>query len=91
MDLHDIGRGRDGVEKALQRVRVPTLTVSIDSDGLYFPYQQEEIRDVLHAHGTPVDHAVIHSEHGHDAFLLETEQVSDAVAGFLADVEKHHD
>lgn len=91
MDLHDIGRGRGGVEQALRRVRVPTLTVSIDSDGLYFPYQQEEIRDVLHAHGTPVDHAVIHSEHGHDAFLLETEQVSDAVAGFLADVEKRHD
>jgi len=91
MDLHDIGRGRGGVEQALRRVQVPTLTVSIDSDALYFPYQQEQIRDVLHAQGTPVEHAVIRSEHGHDAFLLETEQVSEAVAGFLADVEKHHD
>ena len=88
MDLHDIGRGRSGPVAALNRVRVPTLTMSIDSDALYFPYQQEEIRDALHAQGTPVEHVVIHSDHGHDAFLLEIEQVGDGVAAFLAEVEK---
>jgi homoserine O-acetyltransferase len=88
MDLHDIGRGRGGFDGAIARVDVPTLTMSIDSDSLYFPYQQEAIRDALRAQGTPVEHAVIASEHGHDAFLLETDQVSDAVVGFLAEVEK---
>jgi homoserine O-acetyltransferase len=88
MDLHDIGRGRGGFDGAIARIGVPTLTMSIDSDALYFPYQQEAIRDALRARGTPVDHAVIESEHGHDAFLLETDQVSDAVVGFLAEVEK---
>lgn len=91
MDLHDIGRGRGGVERALARVRVPVLTMSIDSDTLYPPHLQESIRDVLHAQGTAVEHVVVHSPHGHDAFLLEIDQVGDALAGFLAEVEKSHE
>jgi homoserine O-acetyltransferase len=91
MDLHDVGRGRGGVDAALARIVAPTLTMSIDSDSLYFPYQQEQIRDALAANGTPVEHAVITSDHGHDAFLLETDQVGDALVAFLEDVEKRHD
>ncbi|MFN8039008.1 MAG: homoserine O-acetyltransferase [Acidimicrobiales bacterium] len=88
MDLHDIGRGRGGVAGALARVKVPVLTMSITTDVLYHPYQQLEIRDVLRATGGTAEHAVIDSPHGHDAFLLETDQVADAVVPFLTDVEK---
>lgn len=88
MDLHDVGRGRGGVVDALARVEVPALTVSVDSDVLYPPYQQEELRDVLHAQGTPVEHLVVRSDHGHDGFLLECEQIGSALAPFLAQVEK---
>jgi homoserine O-acetyltransferase len=91
MDLHDIGRGRGGVETAMARLRVPALTLSIDSDTLYPPHLQEAIRDVLHAQGTPVEHVVVRSPHGHDGFLLEIDQVGDALSGFLAEVEKSHD
>ena len=90
-DFHDIGRGRGGVAGALRRVVAPSLILSIDSDTLYAPYQQEAIRDALAAQGTPVEYAVIHSPHGHDAFLLEIDQVSEALVGFLAEVEKNHD
>jgi len=88
MDLHDIGRGRAGVERALARVRCPVLIMSIDTDGLYYPYQQEQIRDALVHHGVSCEHVVIESDHGHDAFLLETEQVGGSLAAFLHDVEK---
>jgi homoserine O-acetyltransferase len=88
MDLHDIGRGRGGPRAALDRVSGMVMTMSIDSDALYFPYQQEELRDWLHARGKEVEHRVISSEHGHDAFLLETEQVGEALVSFLAEVEK---
>jgi homoserine O-acetyltransferase len=88
MDLHDIGRGRGGVDTAFGRVAAPALIVSIDSDNLYFPYQQEQIRDALRSNGTPVDHVVINSDHGHDAFLLEIDQVGRALTGFLSEVEK---
>jgi homoserine O-acetyltransferase len=91
MDLHDVGRGRGGIARALRRIASPVLSVSIDSDTLYPPYQQEELRDALLAQGTPVDHVVIRSPHGHDAFLLEIDQVGDALAGFLAEVEKNHE
>ncbi len=87
MDLHDIGRGRGGVAGALARVQGPALTMSIDSDMLYFPYQQEEIRDALVARGVRCEHVVIHSDHGHDAFLLEIDQIGIPMAAFLEDVE----
>lgn len=44
MDLHDVGRGRGGLDDALARIKAPTLTVSIDSDILYPAYQQEIIQ-----------------------------------------------
>jgi homoserine O-acetyltransferase/O-succinyltransferase len=91
MDLHDIGRGRGGVNAGFSRITAPTLTLSIDSDALYFPYQQELIRDRLRAQGTSVEHVQVTSPFGHDAFLLETRQVGDAVTEFLLDVEKTHD
>ena len=91
MDLHDVGRGRGGIERALARVTAPTLTVSIDSDALYFPYQQEQIRDALRAGGTPCDHVVITSPDGHDAFLLAIDQLSASLGRFLDDVEKSDD
>lgn len=84
MDLHDLSRGRGSLEAAMGRIDVPVCTMSINSDTLYPPYQQCAIRDALAARGTPVTHVDIDSPHGHDAFLLEFEQVGSAVAKFLA-------
>jgi homoserine O-acetyltransferase len=87
MDLHDVGRDRGGIEKGLARIRVPTRTMSITTDALYYPYQQHEIRDVLVRHGVAADDVVIKSPHGHDAFLIDVDQVGEAVSDFLADLE----
>ncbi len=89
MDLHDIGRGRGGVASALGRVRATSLVMSIDSDALYLPYQQRELVDGLTAHGVPTEHVTVTSDDGHDAFLLETEQVGSAIATFLTDLDKN--
>ena len=51
MDLHDLGRGRGGMERALARVTAPVLTVAIDSDTLYPPYQQELIHETVRSLG----------------------------------------
>ena len=88
MDLHDLGRGRGGSERALGRVRAPVLTLSVDSDTLYPPYQQEWVHRTLLAHGHDATHVQISSPDGHDAFLLEIEQVGDALVPFLARLEK---
>jgi homoserine O-acetyltransferase len=87
MDLHDVGRGRGGIEAAFARVRCPSLTLSINTDALYLPRQQEQIRDLLRAHLPVAEFGVIDSPDGHDGFLLEHEQVGEAMRKFLAAVE----
>jgi homoserine O-acetyltransferase len=66
MDLHDVGRGRGGVDAALGRVSAPTLVASVRSDGLYPPDQQRRILDVLTAAGVPTTWVDIDSPHCHD-------------------------
>ncbi len=88
MDLHDIGRGRGGLGPALARVTAPVLTMSVDSDVLYPPSQQLEIRDGIRAQGGSCEHVMIHSPDGHDAFLLAADQIDRALHEFLDEVEK---
>lgn len=83
MDLHDIGRGRGGVERALQRVSAPTLVASVRSDSLYPPVQQRRIHDGIHANGVLARWADIDSPHGHDGFLIETPQLAPRITRFL--------
>jgi homoserine O-acetyltransferase len=90
MDLHDIGRGRGGIEPAVARVRAAALVVSISSDVLYPPYQQLELRDALHRAGTRCDYHAIESPQGHDGFLLEFDHIAPMVTDFLASIEKSH-
>lgn len=88
MDLHDVGRGRGGIGPALARVVCPTMVMSIDSDGLYTPRQQIELREGIEAGGTPVEFGTINSDHGHDGFLIEFDQLSPPLSAFLADQYK---
>jgi homoserine O-acetyltransferase/O-succinyltransferase len=87
MDLHDIARGRGGLEAAMRRVRVPTLAVGIRSDVLYPTYQQRGIVAQLKAIGTAAHYVEIDSAHGHDSFLLDIDQVGSAVGPFLQSPE----
>jgi homoserine O-acetyltransferase len=75
MDLHDIGEGRDGIVSALDRVRCRVLVVGVSSDQLYPAADVHLGADILSNLGKPVEYAEIRSPHGHDAILLETEQL----------------
>lgn len=72
MNSHDVGRGRGGIRAALARVTARTIVAGVDSDRLYPLAQQREL-----AAGIPGadDVRVIESPYGHDAFLIESEQV----------------
>ena len=50
----------------------------------------EQIRDVLQSTGGRAEYVEIDSAHGHDAFLIDLDQVGEAVDGFLDDVKKEH-
>jgi homoserine O-acetyltransferase len=82
MDTHDVGRGRGGWRQALRAVRVPALVVSIDTDVLYPPLEQEELAAALPGGRL----ATVASPHGHDAFLIEGEATNALVAAFRDEV-----
>lgn len=88
MDLHDVGRDRGGVARALSRIQVPTLNLSISSDTLYPPHLQEAVHAALLAGGAPSHHVTIDSPHGHDGFLIEADAVGGVLEEFLTRVEK---
>ncbi|MDI5965502.1 homoserine O-acetyltransferase MetX [Streptantibioticus silvisoli] len=73
MNSHDAGRARGGTAAALRRVTARTLVAGVDSDRLYPLAQQAEL-----AAGIPTADRlrVIGSPHGHDGFLIETDQVA---------------
>ena len=89
MDLHDIGRGRGGIDAAIRRVKASALVVSISSDTLYPPYQQHDLRDALVRAGLRCRYHSIDSPQGHDGFLLEFDHIGPLVTDFLAEIEKH--
>ena len=78
MDTHDVARARGDLDDVLRSIRAPTLVVSIDSDVLYLPDEQEVI-----ARGIPGARLVrLASKDGHDAFLIDVDWLSDVVAEF---------
>ncbi len=76
MDLFDVSEGRGSVVEALERVKSRVLVVGISSDQLYPAADVHLGADILNHLGKPVEYAEIRSPHGHDAFLLETDQLS---------------
>ncbi|MFD4640922.1 homoserine O-acetyltransferase [Lentzea sp. NPDC058436] len=72
MNSHDVGYRRGGIKAALRKVSARTIVAGVDSDRLYPLAQQEEL-----AAGIPGADGlrVIGSPYGHDAFLIESEQV----------------
>lgn len=83
MDLHDIARGRGSVERAMERINVPNLTIGINSDILYPPYQQEHLSRLLSRDGMFSEYVEIDSIHGHDAFLIHFDEIGEPIARFL--------
>lgn len=79
---HDVGRGRGGLEQALLASAGVRFTLaSVSSDRLYLPAQTEQLAAAVPG-GVSVQS--IDSKVGHDAFLLETEQIAALIAPALA-------
>lgn len=91
MDLHDVGRGRGGLEAAMRRIAVPVLSIGVSSDVLYPTYQQKQIHSLVvgHEHGEVKSRYVeIDSPDGHDGFLIEADAVGQPIGAFLEEVMK---
>jgi homoserine O-acetyltransferase len=87
MDLHDIGAGRGGLAAALailaaSRTRLTGL--GIDGDILYGPAQVTALVAAASAAGVEARYRELRSTKGHDAFLVEWEQLGTILEEALA-------
>ncbi|KAI0888897.1 homoserine O-acetyltransferase [Annulohypoxylon maeteangense] len=80
LDTHDVSRYRaNSIAEALALIEQPTLVLGIESDGLFtFAEQQELAEHIKNARLEKID-----SQEGHDAFLLQFEQVNKYILEFL--------
>ncbi|MFA0961845.1 homoserine O-acetyltransferase [Roseivirga sp. BDSF3-8] len=81
MDSHNVGREREGVARALRQIQADTLIIGIDTDVLFPPEEQLE----LAKHIPQCEVEIIHSDYGHDGFLLEVDQISNRITKFYND------
>lgn len=72
MDSHDLGRKRGGANQALASISAKVLSVGVDTDLLFLPSESQFISQHVQR-GT---YKEIISTAGHDAFLIEFEQLS---------------
>lgn len=78
MDAHDVGHGRGGVQAALGSLGshgVRLTGVGIRDDILYGPRQVQALVEAAEAAGVAARYREITSDKGHDAFLVEWDQL----------------
>lgn len=78
-DTHDVGRSRGGVQAALARVDMPAMVIGLSTDIIFTPDEMRALASMLpHAR-----YAEIHSDFGHDGFLVEHGQLNSLLNDFL--------
>lgn len=79
MDAHHLGRGRGPVEQVLSGIRARTLSIGIDTDVL-FPQEEQAF---LAKHVPAARFALLESDYGHDAFLVEYAKMESIIRPFV--------
>jgi homoserine O-acetyltransferase len=81
-DMAEYGHG--SVHEGLKRIQVEqAMVIGVSTDILFPLQQQEQIAEGLEAAGAHVEFVALDSPQGHDAFLVDIENYSKAIGGFL--------
>ena len=76
MDAHDLGRGRGGLIEALEGLRAPLHILGMETDQLFSRASLEELIEAARKAEKLGCVRWVRSPHGHDAFLIEWDQVT---------------
>ncbi len=82
MDMHDVAFERGTLHEVLHSIKIPSMFVGIDSDILYPAIEQKNIAKLI----PNSIYREISSPYGHDAFLIEFDQMAKHVLEFLKKV-----
>lgn len=83
MDTFDLTQ-RGSLPTLFESIKARFLLISFTSDWLYPPYQSLEIVKALRGRNCDVAYCNLDTRYGHDSFLVEVEQQTEVVRGFLA-------
>jgi homoserine O-acetyltransferase/O-succinyltransferase len=84
MDYFDLAQPHEKLEQAFANVKAKFLVISFSSDWLFPSYQSKEIVSACRRVGAEAIYTEIQTDYGHDAFLLESEQLTSLITNFLA-------
>ena len=72
----DITRGRGSFNEVASQIKANIFQVGVDSDFFFVPKENIETQKLLNQAGVKNEYKEIKSIHGHDAFLIEFEQLT---------------
>ena len=72
MDSHNVGIGKDGIEKALAGINSKAIVIGVETD-ILFPLSEQER---IYEHIPNSVFYPVQSLYGHDGFLIETGQIT---------------
>jgi homoserine O-acetyltransferase len=84
MDYFDLTQANGSLEEAFAGVKARFLVISFSSDWLFPTYMSKEIVSALRRAHAYVIFTEIQTDYGHDAFLLESGQLSSLITNFLS-------
>lgn len=85
MDTHDLANHGESAESVLKKLEIPVLIIGISSDLLYPTNEQKFLAEhIPNSHYQEID-----SLFGHDAFLIEFDQINKYLLTFL-DLHQHN-
>jgi homoserine O-acetyltransferase len=82
MDTFDLTQ-RGSLPSLFERARTRFLVISFTSDWLYPSYQALEIVSALRSRNADVAYCNLEARYGHDSFLVEVNEQTELVRGFL--------
>ena len=86
MNAHDVGRDRGGLVGAFRLLAdadVAVTSVGIEGDILYGPRQVRALVEAARSAGADATYREIQSDKGHDAFLVEWDQLTEILGEAL--------
>ena len=83
MDEYDLVERFGDLQSAFEKVTAKLLVVALSSDWLFPPSQSREVANALLHTRSDVSFCTLQAPHGHDAFLVDIEHLTEVIRAFL--------